>query len=115
MAASVAPVTVDADLALTIDGQECAVWSESDLLVVNVPTLTAARGLLSGVGTLPVPLRDLFSGLEATAMTVELRLQHAPVARFGADVDPSRLATIAGYDGALSLRGLAVGIYRQAL
>jgi hypothetical protein len=115
MAASVAPVTVDADLALTIDGQECAVWSESDLLVVNVPTLTAARRLLSGVETLPVPLQELLSGLERTATTVELRLQHAPVARFGADVEPSSLATLAGYDVTLSLRGVAVGLYRRAL
>lgn len=115
MGTSGPPVTVDVDLALTIEGDDCAVWSESDLLVVNVPTLTAARRLLSGVETLPLPLGDLLSGLETTAMTVELRLQHAPIARFGADVDPSRLAAMAGYDATFSLRGLAVGIYRRAL
>lgn len=115
MAPSGPAVTVDANLSLTVDGEECTVWSESDLLVVNVPTVTAARSLLSGVETLPVPLRELLSRLEATATTVEIRLQHAPVARFGADVAPSRVAAVAGYDGTVSLRGLAVGVYRRLL
>ena len=115
MAASGASVTVEADLALTIDGDECAVWSEQDALVVNVPTVSAARHLLSGAQQLPASLDTLLPRLERAGLTVELRLQHAPVARFGADVDQSRLAALAGYDGQFSLRGFAVGVYRRFL
>jgi hypothetical protein len=115
MAESGTPVAVEADLSLTIENDECAIWSEPDLLVVNVPTVSAARRLLSGLETLPFPVDDVASGLERRALTVELRIQHAPVAQVGADVEPSRLATLAGYEGSLSFRGLAVGLYRRFL
>jgi hypothetical protein len=115
MAESGASATVEANLSLTIEGEECAVWSESDLLVVNVPTVSSARRLLTGVEQLPLDPRDMIPGLERTGLTVELRLQHAPVARFGADVEPSSLAAFAGFDGTLSVRGLAVGTYRRLL
>ena len=115
MAASGPSATVDANLSLTIEGQECAIWSESDLLVVTVPPVTAARRLLPGAEQLPVGIDTLLPGLETAGVTVEVRLRHAPVARFGAGVDRTRLAALAGYDGRVSLRGAAVGLYRRLL
>ena len=107
--------TVDADLTLTIDGKTCDVWSESDRLVINTPTLSAARELLNGVKALPAPVRGVLAGIGQTGVTVEVRVRHAPVAQMGAGVAASRLATLAGYDGRFSLRGLAVAVYRRLL
>ena len=115
MAASGGSVTVDADLTLTVDGTECAVWSETDRLVVNAPTLSAARALLNGVRVLPAPVGKALAGIEPSGLTVEVRVRHAPVAQLGAGVRTSRLATLAGYEGRISLRGLAVAAYRRLL
>lgn len=115
MATPVDPLSVDVDVALTIDGRECAVWNEGDRVVVNVPTLSTARSVLSGVETLPLAAHRLVAELDRAGLVVELRVRHATVARLGADVTPSRLATLAGYDAAISPRGLAVAVWRGLL
>ncbi|MFC4408382.1 hypothetical protein [Haloarchaeobius iranensis] len=115
MTTAVEPLSVDASLDVTVDGSRCAVWNESDLLVVNAPTLSAARSLVSGVDALPLPRRRLTGALSATDLTVEVRVRHTPVARAGAGVTPSRLAAAAGYEADVSLRGLAVAAWRGLL
>lgn len=106
------PLSVEADLDVTIDGERCTVWTEGDRLVVNTPSLATARELLGGVEALPVPQPRLVGGLADRALTVEVRVRHAPVARLGAGVEPSRLATLAGYEADLSPRGVLAAGWR---
>lgn len=108
-------LSIETDLDITVDGDRCVVWTEPDCLVVNAPTVSAARALLSGVESLPLSQARLAAGLTQTDLTVEIRVQHATVARVGAAVEPSRLASLAGYDAAVSVRGLAVAVWRQLL
>ncbi len=110
-------VTVDVDVALdvTVEGQTCAVWDEGETVVVNAPTFSAARALLSGAEMLPVEQSRLGTDLGRADLTVEVRIRHAPVARIGADVTPSSLASAAGFEGSLSVRGLAVAAWRRLL
>jgi hypothetical protein len=106
-------LSVDVDLDVTIEGRECAVWTEGDVVVINAPSLAAAQSLLRGVDTLPVPVPT--DELTAASLTVEVRVRHAPVARVGAGADPDWLGTLAGYEADVSLRGLAVAGWRVLL
>jgi len=115
MATAGANLAVDVDLDVTIDGERCAVWSEGDRIVVDAPSLAVARSLLAGVDALPVPQQLLVDELGAASLTVEVRVRHAPVASVGADVDPSPLAELAGYDADVSLRGVAIAAWRGLL
>jgi len=115
MATAGPSLSVEVDLDVHVEGKRCAVWDEGDKVVINAPSLGVARSLLSGVETLPVPRQLLVDGLGATSLAVELRVRHAPVASLGVDVEPSRLAALAGYDADVSLRGLAVAGWRRLL
>jgi hypothetical protein len=115
MGTAVDPLSVDVDLAVTVEGRECAVWNEDDLIVVNAPSLWTARRLLGGVDALPLDQHRLVAELVRADLVVEVRVRHAPVARLGADVTPSRLADSLGYDAAVAPRGLAVAAWRALL
>jgi hypothetical protein len=115
MQAAVESLSVDVDLDVTVDGAECTVWSEGDLVIVNAPTLSAARSLLSGVEALPVAQSRLTEQLSETDLTIEIRVRYAPVARVGSGVVPSRIAAAAGYEAALSLGGVGVAAWRWLL
>jgi hypothetical protein len=105
-------LSVDADLDLTVDGAECRVWSERSRVVVEAPSLSAARSLLSGVDALPVDQSRVADELADTDLVVEVRVRRATVARLGAGVESSVFATQLGYDADLSLWGLAVAAWR---
>lgn len=105
-------LSVEATLDVTVEGRRCAVWTEDDLVVVNAPSLSTARDLLSGVEALPVSPARLTGELTDAAVTVEVRVRHAPVARLGSGVDPSPLGELAGYEADLSPRGVAVAAWR---
>lgn len=105
-------LSVEADLDLTVGGHRCAVWTADDLVVVNAPSLAAARELLAGVDALPIPQARIAGELTDVAVAVEVRVRHAPVARLGSGVDPSPLAERAGYDAAVSPRGVLVAAWR---
>jgi len=115
MAATVDPLSVDVDLRVTVDGRECTVWDEGDVIVVNAPTLGTARALLDGAEALPLPVERLSGGLDRAGLVVEVRVRRAPVARVGAGVAPSRLAARMGYDADVSVRGVAVAAWRALL
>lgn len=115
MQTAVESLSVDVDLEVTVDGAECTVWNEADLIVINAPTLSAARSLLSGVEALPLAQSRLTESLSETDLTVEIRVRYAPVARVGAGVVPSGVAAAAGYDADLSLGGLGVAAWRWVL
>ncbi len=105
-------LSVEANLDVTVDGRQCAVWTEDELVVVNAPSLSAARDLLAGVDALPVSQRQVAGELTDAALTVEIRVRHAPVARLGSGVDPSPLAELADSEAALSPRGILVAAWR---
>jgi hypothetical protein len=105
-------LSVEADLDLTVDGHDCSVWTEDGTVVVEAPSLTAARSLLSGVDALPVDPNRLAAGLAGGSITVRVQVRRATVARVGAGVDPSPLADSLGYEADVSPRGIAVAAWR---
>jgi hypothetical protein len=105
-------LSVAADLDITIDGRRCSVWTEDSIVVVNAPSLSAARTLLAGVDALPVTQRRVAGELTDAAVTVEVRVRHAPIARLGSDVEPPSLAQLAGYEADLSPWGVLVAARR---
>jgi hypothetical protein len=113
MTPAVEHLSVDVALDVTIEGRECAVWTEGDVVVVNAPSLAAAQSLLRSVDALPVPIP--IDDLAAASLTVEVRVRHAPVARVGAGADPDWLTTLAGYEADVSVRGLAEAVWRALL
>lgn len=115
MARAVDPLAVDANLDVTIGEDRCAVWDEDGRLVVNAPTFAAARSLLDGVDAIPGGQQRLTEELSRAALTVEVRVRHAPVARIGPDVRPSSLADVLGYDAEFSPRGVATAAWRALL
>lgn len=115
MATGVDPLSVDVDLDVTVDGTRCAVWNEDDRVVLNAPTLSTARSLLTGLDALPVGHGRLVRRVAESGLVVEVRVRHAPIARIGSGVVPSRLAELAGYDADISPRGLAVAAWRALL
>mgnify|MGYP000465865347 CR=1 FL=1 len=112
MSASGEALSVDADLDLAVDGAECRVWSQDDRVLVEAPSLSAARSLLSGVDALPVDQRRIAGELTDAGLTVEVRVRRATVARLGTGVQPSFVAERAGYDADVSLWGVAVAAWR---
>jgi len=115
MAAAVDPLSVDVDLTVTVDGRECAVWDEGDVVVVNAPSLRTARALIDGVDALPLPVERLVGELASGDLVVEVRVRRSPVARVGAGVAPSRLAARTGYDADVAVRGVVVAAWRALL
>lgn len=115
MTAAVDPLSVDVDLRVTIDGRDCDVWDEGDVVVVNAPTLRTARALLDGADALPLPVERLAGELARADLVVEVQVRRSPVARVGAGVTPSRLAARLGYDAHVSARGVAVAAWRALM
>jgi hypothetical protein len=105
-------LSVEADLDVTIDGEKCRVWSEGNRVVLDAPSLAAARTLLSGVEALPVGQARIARELTDADLAVDVRVRHATVARLGAGVEPSSLAALAGFDADVSLWGVAVACWR---
>lgn len=87
-------LSVDAELTLDVDDDRVDVWSENDggVVVVNAPSVSAARSMLEGAEALPFDTDWTGIGLEAMGITVEFRVRHATVARAGALARP-RLAS----------------------
>ncbi|MFB6194156.1 MAG: hypothetical protein ABEI75_03730 [Halobaculum sp.] len=109
------PLSVEADLTLTVAGRECRIWSEDDVVVVNAPSFAVARRLARGLDTIPGAQGRLIEQLVATDVTVEVRVRRATVARLGGGVQPSRVARAAGLDGRLDLRGVVTAAWRRLL
>lgn len=112
MSLAVDPVSVDAELSVTIDGRECDVWTAGETVVVNAPSLRVALALLDGVDALPMTERRLVSGLRAAALVVEVRVRYATVAMVGAGVESSVFGALTGYDAAVSPRGVLAAAWR---
>jgi hypothetical protein len=104
------PLSVDADLTLTVEGHEYTVRDRDDVLVVEAPTLPAALTLLDslpdadGVGRL----------VSRTGLVVEIRVRDAVVATAGRDVDGGVLTRSVGVPTALDTGGVARALGREA-
>ncbi|ESP87951.1 hypothetical protein [Candidatus Halobonum tyrrellensis] len=85
-----APLRVETDLDVSVDGTPVEVASTGDRLFVEVPTVVAgvrlARTGLAGVDD------RLDALLETTALTVEVRVRGTTVAVLGADARPGALS-----------------------
>jgi len=80
-----APLDVQADLTLTVEGQPVTVESFTDLVVVDLPSVRVAVPLARG--TLRY-LDDLEALLCTTGLTLEVRVAGTRVVRIGADARP---------------------------
>lgn len=112
------PLSIDADLDVTIAGRECRVWTEGDTLVVNAPSFAVARRLADGldaVESIPGAEGRLLAELVKADLLVELRVRRATVARLGAGVTPGPLAGLVGVDGRVDLGGVAAAAWRRLL
>lgn len=130
-------LAVDADLTLSHDGEEIAVWTDdAETLVVAAPSCAAARALVTAVTASPTPPAELFgvatsagdagSGVDSGSdglldrhgLTVEIRVRGAAVASFGSGVSPAgwrrRLAEhLLGVPAAVRVRGAVVATARR--
>jgi len=106
-----APLEVEADLDLDLESGTAHVRGYGDLVVVELPSLTAARELATGASTLPVA--GLPDGLATGGVTVDVRVRGRSVLRAGPGVDAGPLSRLAGVaPAAASLGGIAAAAIR---
>ncbi|WP_302080878.1 hypothetical protein [Salinibaculum rarum] len=78
-----APLSVETDLELTIDGTDVDVQSTGDRLFVEFPSLS---GVVHAARTVPRSrTEEVTATLTATALTVEVRSRGRTIAALGAD------------------------------
>lgn len=83
------PLDVDADLTVETDDWTGTVRGHGDLVVVDVPSLSAARSLARTAAPMADPVAD-------AGVTVDLRVRGVSVATVGPDVDPGLLSRVLG-------------------
>ena len=92
------PLSVVADLDLSVDGEEVSIDAEGDVIVVQVPSARAgARLLQSGpfaAGQRGKRLRQTSRMLRAVGLTLEVRVEGDVVARLGKDARAGSLARL---------------------
>ena len=99
------PLEVLADLTLAIDGEDLQIRGDGDVLVVDVPSVRAARRLMSS-GPWSAEVRqkrvDQFNeALRMAGITINVRYKSEVVARLGAEAQPnagSRLFRFTGVE-----------------
>jgi hypothetical protein len=82
-----APVDVDADLTLTVEGQPISVESYTDLVRVDLPSVRVARTVLRSAGGTR-RLDELDATLRTMDLTVDVAVDSVRVARLGALAEP---------------------------
>jgi hypothetical protein len=87
-------LSVEADLTLTVPAGEIRVRGYGDVVVVEAPSLAAARDLFDGTATLP--LDRLTGEIESAAVDIDIRVRGRSVARIGPDVSPGPLSRAVG-------------------
>ena len=125
-APSLPPLQIEADLDLEIDGERVRVGSDGQRLLVDLPSVRAARGLVGPLGQNEGAVAFVHAALTEADVTAEVRLGGETLARLGAGTRPSRLAKYLGLEGAeldarqafrqltreqpLAVAGVAVGL-----
>ncbi|SFR69389.1 hypothetical protein SAMN04487947_3609 [Halogeometricum rufum] len=89
-----APLTVQTDLTLSVDGRPVDVSSTGERLFVEFPSLSAA--VRAFARSPPTARRRLHELLTTTDLTVELRVRDRTVALVGAEARPGGLSKRAG-------------------
>lgn len=108
----VSPLSIEADLTVSVDGRDLAVESEGDRLVVTVPSLRVARRLLSSYRALPLEGRLLDRELDRADLTIEVRYGGAVVATAGAGRPSNALGRLLGVEPAsVRLGGVLRGLF----
>ena len=82
---------VAANLSVTVDGVDLAVHADGDRIRVQVPSVWAGARVLLAV---PEGGGDGLAALEATGLTVEIRVGSAVIAVAGAGANPGRLTRL---------------------
>jgi hypothetical protein len=80
---------VDADLTVTVDGRTVRLTGYEELIAADIGGLVPLLGLWREYGDRTM---DGAAALASVGLTAELRVRGVPVARLGADADPSPLA-----------------------
>jgi hypothetical protein len=110
--ASRAPLTVETDLDLTIDGTQIDVRSTGDRLYVEFPSLRAARTALSGLS--PKRVSGVVSLLKETDLSIEVRSRNRTVLALGADAPAGALSRWLGAAPAqIRVAGLAAALGQE--
>lgn len=108
-----APLTVQTDLTLTVDGRAVDVSSTGERLFVEFPTLAAAVRTM--YRSPPKASRRLHELLTTTDLTVEVRVRDRTVAVSGIGARPGALSERLGVAPAELRVGGAVGAVGQEL
>lgn len=91
MTPSVGPLSVTADLSVSVDGARVVVDGYGDLVVVDAPSFRAVRRFAGGrAGT------RLLAGLAAADVAVDVRVRGTSVARVDPDAPPGALSRLLG-------------------
>jgi hypothetical protein len=118
-----APLSVDADVEVTLEEGTARVRGYGDLVVVELSTLAAARELATGASTLAssasaLPIDGLAGPgeLGTGGVTVDVRVRGLSVARAGPGITPGPLSRLLGAAPAsVSLGGVVLAGIRDAL
>lgn len=106
-----APLSVEADLELELEAGLARVRGYGDVVVVDLPSLAAARELADGTTTLPI--EGAGDGLATSDVTVDVRVRGRSVARAGPGVTPGPLSRLVGAEPArLSVGGVVLAALR---
>jgi len=92
------PLTVDADLTLTVGGADATLRSTGERLFVEFPSLTAAVRALRSFP--PAERRRLHAVLTAADLTLEVRARNRTLVVLGADARSGPTAWLTGLDPA---------------
>lgn len=113
-AAERAPLSVETDLDVSLDGQPIQVTSTGERLFVELPSVLAGiRALRSGA---PVYDPRLGGLLRTSDLTVEVRVRGATVLVVGADASPGALSERVGAAPAeVRLGGVLAALGREAV
>ena len=86
------PLSVTANLSVTVDGVRLSVYADGDRIRVQVPSVWAGARVLQAA--LDSGGDGLAAALEATGLTAEIRVGSAVIAVAGAGATPGRLARL---------------------
>lgn len=89
------PLSVLADLRLSIDGEDLSIHGDGERIVVQAPRLRAVRRLLTSgplaMGDTQQSATRLSEALSLAGLTLEVRVQGDLIARIGADATPNAI------------------------
>jgi hypothetical protein len=90
------PLAVEADLRLTVDGEEITVSGAGTHLVVAVPTVAAGWRTLQALDTLPTGFATAGTRARDSGLSIDVTYEGVTVARLGPYVEPNALSRALG-------------------